>query len=57
VEDNINNNDQVLGGGGRGLAVHASMYGKVQAKPTVKPNNQEEEKERKDACFGPCWAV
>ena len=49
MEHNINNNQQA--GGGRGLLPYnASVFGKVQAKTNVKPNDQErEEKGEKDA--------
>jgi hypothetical protein len=31
------------------FAVHANVYGKVQAEPSVKPNDQERRKGREDA--------
>jgi hypothetical protein len=45
VEHNINNNNQPWGRKGD-FAVHASVYGKVQAEPDVKPNDQERRKGR-----------
>ena len=50
---NINNNNQPLGEEGD-FAVHASVYGKVQAEPNVKPNDQERGKrKRKMPCSLP----
>ena len=45
VEDN-NNNHQPLGEEGD-FAVHASVYGKVQAEDSVTPNDQERKGKRK----------
>jgi hypothetical protein len=51
VEDNINNNHRPWGEEGD-LAVHASVYGKVQAESNVNPNDQERRKGRERClCF------
>jgi hypothetical protein len=46
VEDNNNDNHQPLGEEGD-FTVHASVYGKVQAKDSVKPNDQKRKGKRK----------
>jgi hypothetical protein len=51
VEDNINNNHRPWGEEGD-VAVHASVYGKVQAESNVNPNDQERRKGRERClCF------
>jgi hypothetical protein len=44
-----NNNNSESWGRELDFAVHASVYGKVQAEPNVNPDNQERRNERKEA--------
>ena len=50
MEDNIDNNNQPWGVEEGDFAVHASVYGKVQAEPTVNPNDQDRRK-GEERCF------